>query len=128
MRSIEFIKRVGILFCVAVLLVSNLKSIIAQTTSDVAKDSYAVNNRPPDPRFKADILVVVAHPDDETMVTAYLARAIYEQHKRVAVVYGTRGDGGNNDVGPEQALAMGQMREIEAREANASLGIRMCGF
>jgi len=24
----------------------------------------------PDDRFKADILVVVAHPDDETMVTA----------------------------------------------------------
>src|SRR6267142_7291660 len=32
----------------------------------------------PDERFKADILVVVAHPDDEGAVTPYLARAIYD--------------------------------------------------
>src|SRR5579875_2647166 len=43
----------------------------------------------PDERYKADILVVVAHPDDETEITGYLARAIYEEHKRVAVVFGT---------------------------------------
>ncbi len=45
----------------------------------------------PDERMKADILVVVAHPDDEAAVTPYLARAIYDQHKRVAVVFATRG-------------------------------------
>ncbi len=48
----------------------------------------------PDDRFKADILVVVAHPDDETEITGYLAKAIYEEHRRVAVIFGTRGDGG----------------------------------
>ena len=36
-----------------------------------------------DERYKADILVVVAHPDDEGGVTPYLARAIYDEHKRV---------------------------------------------
>jgi LmbE family N-acetylglucosaminyl deacetylase len=41
---------------------------------------------------------VVAHPDDEVMATAYLAREIYDNHKKVAVVYETTGDGGNNDV------------------------------
>ena len=71
----------------------------------------------PDERFKADILVIVAHPDDETMITGYLARAIYDQHKRVAVIYGTRGDGGGNTVGEEQAAALGAVREIEARRA-----------
>src|SRR6266403_861889 len=45
----------------------------------------------PDERYKVDILVVVAHPDDEGGVTPYLARAIYDLHKTVAVVYGTRG-------------------------------------
>ena len=40
----------------------------------------------PDERYKADILLVVAHPDDDTLVTSYLARAIFDQHKRVAVV------------------------------------------
>jgi len=40
-----------------------------------------------DERYKADILLVVAHPDDEGGATPYLARAIYDEHKRVAVVF-----------------------------------------
>src|ERR1700677_5045962 len=77
----------------------------AQNATDSKPDIYRANNRPPDPRYKADILLVVAHPDDEVMATAYLAREIYDHHKRVAVVYQTAGDEGNNDVGPEQAAA-----------------------
>src|SRR6266513_2463543 len=78
---------------------------------------------PPDERYKADILLVVAHPDDETAISSYLARAIFDHHKRVAVIYGTRGDGGGNNVGNEQAASLGAVREIEARRALASLGI-----
>src|SRR5437879_1828373 len=48
----------------------------------------------PDDRYKADILLVVAHPDDEGAATPYLARAIYDEHKRVAVVFTTRGGSG----------------------------------
>ncbi|WP_162601309.1 PIG-L family deacetylase [Occallatibacter savannae] len=78
---------------------------------------------PPDNRFKADILLVVAHPDDETAVTGYLAKAIFDEHKRVAVVFGTRGDGGGDAAGKEQAAALGAKREIEARQALASFGV-----
>lgn len=77
----------------------------------------------PDARYKADILLVVAHPDDETMVTAYLAKAVFDDHKRVAVIYGTRGDGGGNAEGYEEAAALGAVREIEGRRALAYLGI-----
>src|ERR1700716_488980 len=53
-----------------------------------------------DERYKADILLVVAHPDDEGAATPYLARAIYDEHKRVAVVFTTRGgSGGDGDLG-----------------------------
>ncbi|HSB08181.1 MAG TPA: PIG-L family deacetylase [Blastocatellia bacterium] len=83
---------------------------------------------PPDERYKADILLVVAHPDDETAISSYLARAIFDQHKRVAVVYGTRGDGGGNLVGNEQAASLGAVREIEARRALASYGIMNVWF
>ena len=76
----------------------------------------------PDERYKADILVVVAHPDDEAAVTPYLARAI-DEGKRVAVVYGTRGGSGSNQAGSEHAAALADIREIEARRACASLGI-----
>jgi LmbE family N-acetylglucosaminyl deacetylase len=79
---------------------------------------------PPDERYKVDILVVVAHPDDEGAATPYLARVIYDLHKRVAVVYGTRGGSGANEESREHGPALAVAREIEAREACAKLGIR----
>jgi LmbE family N-acetylglucosaminyl deacetylase len=86
------------------------------------KDPYYANNRKPDDRFKADLLVVVAHPDDEIMAAAYIAKAI-EEGKRVALVWTVRGNGGTNDVGPEQSDAMGDIRDVEGMRAAASLGI-----
>ncbi|HET9802632.1 MAG TPA: PIG-L family deacetylase [Candidatus Acidoferrum sp.] len=82
----------------------------------------------PDERYKVDILVVVAHPDDEGAVTPYLARAIYDLHKSVAVVFGTRGGSGGNDYRREHGPAMADVREIEAREACAKLGIDKVWF
>src|SRR5277367_6913885 len=80
-----------------------------------------------DERYKADILLVVAHPDDEGAATAYLARAL-DEGKRVAVVFGTRGSSGGNEVGSEQASALGAVREIEARRALGTLGITNVWF
>ena len=82
----------------------------------------------PDERFKADILVVVAHPDDEGAVTPYLARAIYDEHKRVAVVFGTRGGSGGNDYAREHGPALADIREQEGRQACAALGITNVWF
>jgi LmbE family N-acetylglucosaminyl deacetylase len=80
-----------------------------------------------DERYKVDILLVVAHPDDEGAATPYLARAI-DEGKRVAVVYGTRGSSGANEAGAEQATALGEIREIEARRAAAVLGMDKVWF
>src|SRR5256886_16869341 len=78
----------------------------------------------PDERYKVDILVVVAHPDDEGAVTPYLARAIYDLHKSVAVVFGTRGGSGGNDYRRVHRPAMVDVREIEQTQAWCELGIR----
>jgi LmbE family N-acetylglucosaminyl deacetylase len=118
----------GIVLISAIAIECNVKSARAQDASGARLDPYTSNDRATDARFKADILVVVAHPDDETIVSSYLAREVFDHHRRVAVVYGTRGDGGNNEVGPEQALAMGHVREIEGRQALASLGISNVWF
>src|SRR5215471_16166239 len=83
---------------------------------------------PPDPRFKTDILLIVAHPDDETAVSGYLAKAIFDEHRRVAVIFGTRGDGGGDAMGYAQAAALGAEREIEARRALAYFGVMNVWF
>src|SRR4030088_2783872 len=93
--------------------------------SKPAKTATAL--RAPDERYKVDILLVVAHPDDEGAATAYLARAI-DERKRVAVVYGTRGSSGANEVGGEQASSLGAIREIEARRALSQLCIAEVWF
>ena len=82
----------------------------------------------PDDRYKADLLLVVAHPDDDVVIGGYLARVALDEHKRVAVVYCTRGDGGGNSVGNEAGAALGQLREIEARRAWAAWGVQNVWF
>ena len=97
-------------------------------TSGVAGFAQDVKTLPvPDERYKLDILLVVAHPDDEAAATAYLARAM-DEGKRAGVAYGTRGSSGANDLGTEQAAALGDIREIEARRALAKLEIMNVWF
>lgn len=76
-----------------------------------------------DDRYKVDILEVVAHPDDEAFFTPYLARAVFDMHKRVAVIFSTHGGSGVNRFTRERGPAMANEREIEARAACAKLGI-----
>lgn len=81
-----------------------------------------------DDRFKADILLIVAHSDDEIDVAGYLARAIYDQHKRVAVVFTTHAEISANTIGTIRGDALGAERDIEGRQALASLGISNVWF
>lgn len=82
----------------------------------------------PDDRYKADLLLVVAHPDDDVVIGGYLARLSLDEHKRIAVVYCTNGDAGGNAVGSAAGLALGDERQIEARRALQFLGIESVWF
>ncbi|MBN1300177.1 MAG: PIG-L family deacetylase [Melioribacteraceae bacterium] len=93
-----------------------------------AQNGYVPANPAPDVRFKTDILLVVAHPDDETAIGSFLAKSIYDDGKNVSIVYTNRGQGGGNSIGNEQYHAMGLIREIEARQAALSLGINKIWF
>ena len=68
----------------------------------------------PDARYKADILVIVPHPDDTTLIDGYLARASLDEHRRVAVIFATTGESGSNSAGPESGVAMGQEMILES--------------
>jgi LmbE family N-acetylglucosaminyl deacetylase len=92
---------------------------VATLVAQTAKTPPATR---PDDRFKADVLLVVAHPDDETGVSAYLAQLL-DQHKRVAAIYLTHGEAGHNSMGPERAASLGAVREIELRRAMTKIGI-----
>src|SRR4029079_15277516 len=52
-----------------------------------------------------------AHPDDED--NGLLAMLGYGQGMRVALVTATRGDGGQNEIGPELGQALGVLRTEE---------------
>jgi LmbE family N-acetylglucosaminyl deacetylase len=107
-----------------------LWSLLALSANSTASDRETAPPRPkPDDRYKADILVVIAHPDDETAnIAAYLARTIFDEHRRVAVVCATRGDRGGNDMGDQRAAALGAEREMEARQALATFGVKNVWF
>lgn len=97
-----------------------LSLLMASAVAGFAQD---VKTLPvPDELYKLDVLLVVAHPDDEAAATAYLAKAM-DEGKRAGVAYGTRGSSGANELGTEQAAALGDIREVEARRALAKLGI-----
>src|SRR5438270_7430868 len=100
-----------------------LDCISVVTLTHVANTQQLPTNPPPDARFKADILVIAPHPDDESTIAGYLAKAVFDEHRRVTVVLTTRGDAGQNLVGYEQARTLGEIREIETRQALASIGI-----
>ena len=57
------------------------------------------------------VLMIAAHPDDErTNVLAYFARG---RHMRTGYLSITRGEGGQNLIGPEQGAALGVIRTQE---------------
>ncbi|MGP8246882.1 MAG: PIG-L family deacetylase [Bryobacteraceae bacterium] len=57
------------------------------------------------------VMMIAAHPDDErTGVLAYFARG---RHMRTAYLSLTRGEGGQNLIGPEQGAALGVIRTQE---------------
>jgi len=63
----------------------------------------------------ASVLEVGAHPDDED--SAFMARAARGDHARVAYLSLTRGEGGQNAIGPELFDALGVIRTEELLQA-----------
>ena len=77
----------------------------------------------PDDRLKADLLLLVAHPDDDVLAGPYLARGIGEEKRRVAVIFMTSGDSGGNQAGAERGTSLGMIRRTEGLRDLATLGI-----
>src|SRR6267143_2176107 len=74
-------------------------------------------------RVTTRILYITAHPDDESgAVLTYLARGL---HADVALLSLTRGEGGQNALGPEQAPQLGLIRTQELVAATRGYGVKL---
>src|SRR5712664_401296 len=74
-------------------------------------------------RVATRILYVTAHPDDESAAAlTYLARGL---HADVALLSITRGEGGQNALGPEQAPQLGLIRTQELLAATRGYGVKL---
>jgi len=115
----------------ALLLMLSLRAVAQadapQVPTPTPQASTAQIAPKPDDRFKTDVLLIVAHPDDESGVSAYLAQLI-DQGKRVAAVYLTHGEAGHNNMGRERGPSLGLVREMELRHAMTLLGVQNVWF
>jgi len=74
-------------------------------------------------RVTTRILYITAHPDDESAaVLTYLARGL---HADVVLLSLTRGEGGQNALGPEQAPQLGLIRTQELLAATRGYGVKL---
>lgn len=74
-------------------------------------------------RVTTRIVYITAHPDDESgAVLTYLARGL---HADVALLSLTRGEGGQNALGPEQAPQLGLIRTQELLAATRGYGVKL---
>ena len=74
-------------------------------------------------RVTTRILYITAHPDDESAAAlTYLARGL---HADVALLALTRGEGGQNALGPEQAPQLGLIRTQELLAATRGYGVKL---
>lgn len=75
-------------------------------------------------KVNRQICVVLAHPDDETIISGTLAM-LASRGCRIAMIYVTSGDGGADETG--QGLhgeALAEVREQESRKALQAIGIQ----
>jgi len=105
--------RTAALLAAGIALLSAVPAARAQSLQDTVQ---AIEKA----RVTTRILYVTAHPDDETAgLLAYLSRGLYAD---VALLTITRGQGGQNAIGPEQDGPLGVVRTTELLAADSHYG------
>ncbi len=112
-RAIAIVAAAAVIL--AALLAPQTGRVLAQSLPDAVE---AIDQA----RVATRILYTTAHPDDETAgLIAYLARGIDAD---VAMLQITRGQGGQNAIGPEQDGELGVIRTTELLAADQHYGAK----
>jgi LmbE family N-acetylglucosaminyl deacetylase len=85
---------------------------------------YSCNSRENSDQLNEQVAVVLAHPDDETIISGTLAMLTYKGC-RIQVIYVTSGDDGPDETG--QGLhgeSLSRVREQEAKKSLGAIGIK----
>lgn len=112
-------RRIGKLSCVLFIFLSLGASVRVDTSAQVRpSNDYGIlglSQRIEEMRSTKSVMMIGAHPDDEdSALIAYLARG---EHARTAYLSLTRGDGGQNIIGPELFEPLGVIRTEELLQA-----------
>ena len=106
----------------------NLKSLIyrilAYTIFSIIPLQFGCNSERSIKKVDRQICVVLAHPDDETIISGTLAM-LSSKGCRIAMIYVTSGDGGADETG--QGLhgeTLAEVREQESQRALQAIGIK----
>ncbi|MCI0447001.1 PIG-L family deacetylase [bacterium] len=75
-----------------------------------------------------DILVIVAHADDDTLAATYLAKAVLDEGRKAAVLHVTSSASGWNTFGRERKEGLGLLRRAEASRALKIIGVDSVWF
>ncbi len=113
------------IFCTRIVLRTVLSLITLATTITISASAQslpetveAINKA----RITTRILFITAHPDDEwASLLTYLSRGL---NADVALLTITRGQGGQNAIGPEQGPELGVIRTEELLAADKHYGVR----
>jgi len=105
------------LFLFIINLIS-LDKLVAQTASD--KNAATIQLKLEKLNTLGSVLYIAAHPDDEN--TRLIAWLTNEKHYRTGYLSLTRGDGGQNLIGTEQAEELGLVRTQELLAARRDDG------
>lgn len=101
-------KRAFLLITIFICSLTNAQKPKTYTSAEIYHQIQKLN-------FLGSVLYVAAHPDDEnTHLISYLANDV---HARTAYISLTRGDGGQNLIGPELRELLGVIRTQELLQA-----------
>lgn len=103
--------KLSVMFCIALLAL--LPRLFAQESIELAQAFLDIQN-------DAVVMNISAHPDDEDGATLAYYRMKFGV-KTYSILF-TRGEGGQNEIGPELYEELGVLRTKETQEAGAILG------
>lgn len=111
------------LLFLVVLVLSGLVSAQAKSFVGSARGLAALRQALLDASSDTRVLVIATHPDDPYRALCLQLRSLWGCD--VTVLVATRGEGGQNAVGPEQAEDLARIRTLEAVRAAAELGVQL---